>query len=103
MVKNNPPKDGIAIGWLIFWILVLLPGVLSLLMFYQDGVGGDALLTLFVITWLLCSLYCGIWSGNRLGSKVWMKVLLAFLISLGVAAVNFVLFFIGCVANFNIH
>lgn len=90
-------------GWIAFWILLFLPGLLSMGLWFGNLENSTLMIVTAYVLGPICILYCGIWPAFRLFPGIWARIGLALLFCIAVFIINFVLFFIGCTANFSLH
>lgn len=104
--KGMPP---ISIGWQAFWILLLLPAILMLLltalMLMEQVTVSEVFLYAAILLWPVCALYCGIWAGIKLGAQgaqnqlfpVWiLQSILSVVLVIFIAAINLLISLGGC-------
>jgi hypothetical protein len=91
----------------IFWLSLVSPAALALASFFASraplsstGAGFLIVMAAFGVG-AYASIYCGIWLAFRFCKETYTRVLMGLFSIVAIGALNFIIVFAGCVANFN--
>jgi hypothetical protein len=107
-VAGDPPLTPIKIHWLIFFVALLGPSVLTMLVAFltREHSGGDAPVATAFIVGGLGGIASGVMLALRLGSTIGLRILLGLVFSGVLAVVCITLSCVGCLTGgyqLNLH
>jgi len=100
--QRPPMSTLVQSGWVAFWIALVLPGVILISTFASGNEPSPSLLIVYRVLISLCILFASVWLAMRCFKHPAARVGMTLLFILVLLTINSAIFFVGCLANFNV-